>query len=775
MRTMNKTESAARPYLRITSVITALSSLLLLLACGGDQTKVDYFPEIGDHALYQRSLDVRNNLNVMSIAIQPGYEDLSTLAYYRMGKGARIMSVYVTNGEGGESDDESRYPIYLGKKHREEAFHAIRSMDGDARFINMPDIPAARNIQDIEDVWRPDSLRARLGRLILNFKPDIIFIPRDYWSESPNPRTGMLLDNLKEIVQKLQPNWEVKRIFIDDDSKKSITVPVDEIHPKWNKSYKKIATQAGEAYTSMAVQRQILTNNPGYKIVFPEDDFDIQSMDDGLEAGLSSRLRGIHQRIKEMTDDIFNGETSDAIVDAPKIMESINIYVSRRQIMTEAEKRALLQWKWDLENLRCALLGLKIDFEVSDQLLTERQLTFITIKQIRNLKNTQNVQVYFTGSTAGWVVDETMQQKFALKLNDAYRLLTPMKLTYTVPPGLSPYPPEAHGFDYYFYLIRQVADETENFVYHAKIHLTFAPSVMAEILTPIVRMIPDEKLVVRLTNMSRDGARDTVRVDAPLAQSTASGFIMNTKGDNFQDTLSLEWKMSPEDGTYIVPVDIYYETIGNFVARKFDANVSKNKKVGVITALKKSPVLDALRRLNVEHAEIPINGGIETAMESYDVIILDRRLLSLNKNAGDYKEIYDRFIQRGGHLLLLAQDAHVWNEAPLWEGLNLKTTNTHSLQKSVSFDEDHRLMNTPNIIEVSDWQGWLFSRGFNEIEISLSADMTFPAQIKETGSPLIVTEKVGQGTRTYVDLAFHQQWLNVHPGAYRLLANLISY
>jgi hypothetical protein len=41
--------------------------------------------------------------------------------------------------------------------------------------------------------------------------------------------------------------------------------------------------------------------------------------------------------------------------------------------------------------------------------------------------------------------------------------------------------------------------------------------------------------------------------------------------------------------------------------------------------------------------------------------------------------------------------------------------------------------------------------------------------------PLLLTRKLGRGRMTYVDLALAPQWLNVHPGAYRLLANLISY
>src|SRR3989338_5999690 len=63
-----------------------------------------YLPESGSDAIYQRSLDLSSHLNVLMVSLQPGFEDLGTIAYFRFGRGAKVMSAYVTNGEGGESD-----------------------------------------------------------------------------------------------------------------------------------------------------------------------------------------------------------------------------------------------------------------------------------------------------------------------------------------------------------------------------------------------------------------------------------------------------------------------------------------------------------------------------------------------------------------------------------------------------------------------------------------------------------------------------------------------
>jgi len=52
--------------------------------------------------------------------------------------------------------------------------------------------------------------------------------------------------------------------------------------------------------------------------------------------------------------------------------------------------------------------------------------------------------------------------------------------------------------------------------------------------------------------------------------------------------------------------------------------------------------------------------------------------------------------------------------------------------------------------------------------------MELPVREKHSGKPLIVSLTDGKGKQTYVDLALGHQWMNIHPGAYRLLANLIS-
>ncbi|MEY2980738.1 MAG: hypothetical protein RL562_965, partial [Planctomycetota bacterium] len=93
-------------------------------------------------------------------------------------------------------------------------------------------------------------------------------------------------------------------------------------------------------------------------------------------------------------------------------------------------------------------------------------------------------------------------------------------------------------------------------------------------------------------------------------------------------------------------------------------------------------------------------------------------------------------------------------------------------------DPDARLLTTPNRITAEDWDGWVQERG-----------LYFPARwadgyrpllrISDPGEPAedgaLLVASTGRGQFVYCALALHRQLKNLHPGACRLFANLVSH
>ncbi|PYQ18950.1 MAG: hypothetical protein DMF81_23450, partial [Acidobacteria bacterium] len=87
---------------------------------------------------------------------------------------------------------------------------------------------------------------------------------------------------------------------------------------------------------------------------------------------------------------------------------------------------------------------------------------------------------------------------------------------------------------------------------------------------------------------------------------------------------------------------------------------------------------------------------------------------------------------------------------------------------------------TPNRIGPGDWQGWVQERGtyFLDARDPRYVDlvsMTDPFPLNPgVRKGALVEAPVGQGTWTYVGLGLFRQVTAGTPGAYRLLANLVS-
>jgi hypothetical protein len=305
--------------------------------------------------------------------------------------------------------------------------------------------------------------------------------------------------------------------------------------------------------------------------------------------------------------------------------------------------------------------------------------------------------------------------------------------------------------------------------------LLFAPRFTVEILTPIVRVVPSERIIVQLTNHSRDGVRDTVLVNDSLAASNEGPFRLNVKDQVHRDTLWLTWKRTLDDGTYLIPVHIREDIVARFAARKFDVRIDSTKHVGLITGLTNSPTEDALRRLSVKWDRVTVDEHFSERLSSYQVLLIDRRALTLVEKLAVHRSMLERFVEQGGHLIVLAQDASVWNALPILEGIRLAASHTFDEETPVEIDSTHSMVLRPNPIAPSDWSDWLYAKAYNLVSGEVLSSASVPVRTAIGSKPLIATWRRGQGTFTYCDLAFHPQLLNIHPGAFRLLANLISY
>jgi LmbE family N-acetylglucosaminyl deacetylase len=191
-------------------------------------------------------------------------------------------------------------------------------------------------------------------------------------------------------------------------------------------------------------------------------------------------------------------------------------------------------------------------------------------------------------------------------------------------------------------------------------------------------------------------------------------------------------------------------------------------------------VPEALDRLGVAWDAL-LNGDLTSGdLDRYDVIITGIRAYELRPDLVDNNRRLLDWARRGGTLIVqYNQYAALQGDYTPWPVTIARPHGrvTDETAPVRVLEPDHPVFHTPNRIGPADWDGWVQERGLYFLDswdgpLTPLLAMSDPGEAPLTGS--LVVAPLGQGTWVYSGLAFFRQLPEGVPGAYRLLANLVS-
>ncbi|HKQ99458.1 MAG TPA: PIG-L family deacetylase [Pyrinomonadaceae bacterium] len=216
-----------------------------------------------------------------------------------------------------------------------------------------------------------------------------------------------------------------------------------------------------------------------------------------------------------------------------------------------------------------------------------------------------------------------------------------------------------------------------------------------------------------------------------------------------------------------------------------DARVAPNLRVGYVRSFDDT-IRDSLAALNVEAKELKVEDVRSSDLSRYNAIILDNRgyqahpeLVAANQRLLDY-------VREGGTLIVFYHRTNEWNPDaerkrpqlapyPLTLGNSRVTDETAPIQFT---EPQHALLNYPNKITPEDFAGWIQERGLYYPE-KWDAHYSAPLSTSDKGeAPLrggLLAADYGRGRYIYTSMVWYRQLRAGVPGAYRVLANMISY
>jgi LmbE family N-acetylglucosaminyl deacetylase len=329
------------------------------------------------------------------------------------------------------------------------------------------------------------------------------------------------------------------------------------------------------------------------------------------------------------------------------------------------------------------------------------------------------------------------------------------------------------------------------------------------VVTPMVgvRIEPDEHILpldgsalpVRVKIHTQAAAEGTVSLELPNgwhAEPAEAKFHRDSTGD----TEPLLFSVMPDrttDGFYGVQAvahsggRIYktgWESVGyaglrpynlyktaRLKTRKIDVKLAPGLRIGYVMGTGDT-VPDAIEGLGVAPRQLTAKDLATSDLSAWDVIVIGIRAYSAHPELIAVQPRLQQFVERGGTMIVQYQSANFPAPLPLSMGrMPERVVDEQTPVKLLT--PAHPLLNWPNALTSADFDGWVEERGHSFLD-TWDAGYTTLTETADAGQDpqrggLLITHP-GKGTYIYVAFALHRQLPELVPGAYRLLANLLS-
>jgi LmbE family N-acetylglucosaminyl deacetylase len=222
-------------------------------------------------------------------------------------------------------------------------------------------------------------------------------------------------------------------------------------------------------------------------------------------------------------------------------------------------------------------------------------------------------------------------------------------------------------------------------------------------------------------------------------------------------------------------------------ARLFSTNATtaSNLRIGYIRGFDYS-LPTALTALGVESKELSVDEVKTTDLSKYSSVIVDNRVYESQPELVTANQKLLDYANGGGNLIVFYHKNDEWNPDPRRNRpqlapykLVLGNERVTDENAPITFLEpDHPLLNSPNKLSQDDFKDWIQERG---LYYPKEWDPQFHALLQSNDpgeAPLkggLLVADYGRGHYIYTSMVWYRELRAGVPGAYRMLANMISY
>jgi len=274
----------------------------------------------------------------------------------------------------------------------------------------------------------------------------------------------------------------------------------------------------------------------------------------------------------------------------------------------------------------------------------------------------------------------------------------------------------------------------------------------------------------------RDSAGDTepikflVEPSGTLAATPGKGFTIRATARSADHTYETGWQSIGYAG--LRPYNLYKPA--QLLTRKVDVKLAPGLRIGYVMGTG-DEVPDAIEALGVTPHLLTPAELASGDLSAWNVIVVGIRAYSNRPDLTAAQPRLNEFVRRGGTLIVQYQSSSFPAPLPLQMGRGERVVDEQAPVKLL--DPANQLLAWPNIITTADFDGWLEERGHSFLDTwdpgyTALTETADPGQDPQRGGLLVAHP--GKGTYIYSAYALYRQLPELVPGAYRILANLLS-
>ncbi len=754
--------------------------------------------------LLQTFLDLKHDGVVMCISAHPDDEDGSSLSYYRMKYGVKTYSVFLTRGEGGQNEKGPELYEDLGVLRTAETRAAGEIQGTEVFFLNFMDFGYSKSATEAFQKWGRNEVLRRLVFIIRKLKPDVLFSNMNTIDGHGHHQVAAIAtiaafdaaaDSAYAPEQLQIPGvtvWQPKKFFIRVRSEMmaggyDVVNNILEVNEPRNLAYIDIATSALRMHKTQGMDRAELRRSG-----FSQTLYKLMRSNSLYDRDTTSFFGSI---------DFWNDHSVESLVPVRRALSSLRLGMPRDSLLrvssfllTQIESlqraggtsplagRMLSHWKEELERLVQLSCNITVSLVLADPVVVPRQRVNCSL-EIQSTDCRISGVKYGFSMPAGWSISEVVGTAPLLdekRYNNEFALIIGEAPPVTLPEAIAQYRPIEKDESVTATIHCSVAGYP--FTFSTRAPFDVAPPQTFVVTPKVIHIAPSQFSKGRAFEFTIKNFRPAemagkVTVQGPGGwKAEAQSYKIQKEDSSARGSIIVHPAKDTPPGEYALKFKTEF-VVQEATVRVFDVAIAKDMTIGIIKS--QDNTLEAAAKELGMSSKLLDESDLDSDLSKYKTIIIDIRAYLVREDLKKQNARLLDYVKDGGSLVVMYQRPQEWKPeyAPYPFQVSGRRVTVEEAPIDI-LDQKHPLMTRPNAITDADWIGWKQERAVYfptgvPPEYTRLLSSHDPDDAPLTTGYLVAN--YGMGTYIYTSYVWYRQLKEMHPGAFKSFANMISY